>query len=163
MKRMMKLLLVFVMAAALTACGAKKEPAAGILEGKEEPPAATTEETEETPAATIDAQKEAPFATVEAADGFHNAGYVEIISGAEASAEYTFTAEDSEAVEWLIYILDEAFEDGFRYIAQAAEPALVGDGTLFVDAGKYVYVYCSANEFTTGVVNENAKLNITVK
>lgn len=32
-----------------------------------------------------------------------------------------------------------------------------------VNAGQFVYVYCSANEFTTGVPDENAKLNITVK
>ena len=34
---------------------------------------------------------------------------------------------------------------------------------VFVNEGKYVYVYCSANEFTTGVVDEDAKLNVTVK
>ena len=66
-------------------------------------------------------------------------------------------------MEWSVYVLDQAFDEGFRYIKQVAEPALVGDGTIFIDEGLYVYVYCSANEFTTGVADETAKLNVTVK
>ena len=75
--------------------------------------------------------------------------------------EYIFTSENSEAVEWSIYILDEAFDDSLKYIKQVSEPVLRGDGTIFIDKGKYVYVYCSANEFTTGIVDEKAKLKIT--
>ena len=66
-------------------------------------------------------------------------------------------------MEWSVYVLDEAFEDGYRYIAQFTEPVLIGDGIISVDAGQYVYVYCSVNEFTAEVADENAKLNITVK
>ena len=55
-----------------------------------------------------------------------------------------------------------ADEDSFRYIKQFTEPVLLGDGTIFIDKGKYVYVYCSANEFTTGVADENAKLKVSV-
>lgn len=109
------------------------------------------------------AKKETPSAVIEAKNCFSDAGFVEFISGAEKSAEYAFTAKDSEAVEWRVYVFDEAFDDGFRYIAQAAEPILVGDGTISVEAGQFVYVYCSANEFTTGVIDENAKLNIIEK
>ena len=81
----------------------------------------------------------------------------------EESSEYTFTAESSKDVEWLVYILDEAFDDSFKYIKQIREPDLRSDGTIFIDKGQYVYVYCSANEFTTGVVDKDAKLNVTVK
>ena len=109
------------------------------------------------------ANKETTVTTIAAKDCYGNAGYTEFVAGAEQSAVYTFTAEQSEEVEWSIYVLDDAFDDGYRYIAQAAEPALVGDGTIPVDAGQYVYIYCSANEFTTDAADEKAKLNITVE
>ena len=104
-----------------------------------------------------------PFAIIEAKDCYQNAGYLEFISGAETFAEYTFTAENSETIKWQIYVFDEAFDDGFRYISQAAEPILIGDGTISVDEGQYVYIYCSANEFTSIVTDENAKRYITIK
>ena len=107
--------------------------------------------------------EEKTFAIIEAKDCFDDAGFVELIAGTKESAEYTFTSENSDAVEWRVYILDQVFDEGFRYISQVAKPALVGDGTIFIDEGLYVYVYCSANEFTTGIVDENARLNITVK
>ena len=103
------------------------------------------------------------FATVLAKDCYGSAGYTELIAGAEKSAVYNFTAENSADVEWSVYVLNEAFEDGYRYIAQFTEPVLIGDGIISVDAGQYVYVYCSVNEFTAEVADENAKLNITVK
>ena len=141
MKKLIALLLALAMLTVLGAC------------------AATAEE----PAATVAEKEETIFAIIEAKNCFYDAGYVELIAGAEATAEYTFTAENSEAVEWQVYVLDEAFDDGFRYIAQFTDPVLVGDGTVSVNAGQYVYLYCSANEFTTGVVDENAKIVITVK
>lgn len=103
------------------------------------------------------------FATVLAKDCYGSAGYTELIAGAEKSAVYNFTAENSADVEWSVYVLDEAFEDGYRYIAQFTEPVLIGDGIISVDAGQYVYIYCSVNEFTAEAADENAKLNITVK
>ena len=107
--------------------------------------------------------KEQSFATLEAKNCYENAGYTELIAGAEKSAEYTFTAENSEITEWSVYVFDESFDDGFRYIAQAAEPVLVGNGKISVNEGQFVYVYCSTNEFTATVADENAKLNVTVK
>ena len=140
MIKLIALVLAFVMVTALVACAETQEPAATVAE-----------------------KEETPFAVIEAKNCFYDAGYVEFIAGAEKAAEYTFTAENSEAVEWQVYVLDEAFEDGFRYIAQFTDPVLVGDGTVPVNAGQYVYLYCSANEFTTGVVDEQAKLVVTVK
>ena len=141
MRKTFILLLAFIMIAALAACGA----------------------VETKPLESTETEEEKIFTIIEAKDCFYDAGFVELISGTTESSEYTFTAENSNAVEWCVYTFDQAFEDGFRYIKQAAEPVLVGDGTIFIDAGQYVYVYCSANEFTTGVVDKNAKLNITVK
>ena len=146
MRKTFAFLLVLVMMVAMTACGAT-----------ETKPTETTAPYEETTAAA----EEKIFTILEAKDCFDDAGFVELI--ATEAAEYTFTAEDSGAVEWHIYVLDEAFEEGFRHIKQYTEPVLLGDGTIFLDAGKYIYVYCSANEFTTGIVDENAKLNITLK
>ena len=137
MKKIIAFLLALVMVSTLAACGAKEEE-------------------------TFEA-KEVIFAVIEAKNCFYDAGYVELIAGAKKPAAYTFTAENSEALQWQVYVLDEAFEEGFRYIAQAAEPVLVGDGKVSVEPGQFVYVYCSANEFTTGVVDENAKLKVTVE
>ena len=155
MKKRIGLFLVFAMMMAFAACGAKEEPVV-TLETTEATTVATTEAATEAPAETV-------FATIEAKNCFYDAGFVELIDGASESAVYTFTAEDSNAVEWWIYVMDESFEEGFRYIKQVAEPVLKGDGEVFVEAGKFVYVYCSANEFTTGVADENAKLKVTAK
>ena len=109
------------------------------------------------------AEETKTIAVIEAKNCFYDAGYVEFVAGAEEAEEYTFTAENSEGVQWRVYVLDQVFDEGFRYIAQAAEPVLVGDGKISVEPGQFVYVYCSANEFTTGVADENAKLNVTVE
>ena len=168
MKKVIVWLFVFVMAMTLAACGVMEAILPTTITMVEAENQETTEvieaedETQETTEVT-EAIEEMPFAVIEAKDGFHDAGFVELIAGAEAAAAYTFTAENSEAVEWWVYVLDESFEEGFRYIKQVAEPVLVGDGTISVEAGQYVYVYCSANEFTTGEIDENAKLNITVE
>jgi hypothetical protein len=113
--------------------------------------------------AACGANEEKSFATVNAKDCFGGAGYIEFIAGVEEAVELIFTAENSEAVEWSVYVFDEAFDDGFRYISQAADPVLVGDGTVSVEAGQFVYIYCSVNEFTADAPDENAKLNITQK
>ena len=162
MKRFIFILLAFTML--LTACGVKEETTVSTTAAEAETTAATedTEATESTEAVET-TEAEAVFATIEAKDCYSNAGYVEFISGAEESAEYSFTAVDSEKVQWRVYLLDESFEEGFRYISQAAEPALEGDGTVAVAEGQFVYVYCSVNEFTEDVPDEIAKLEITVK
>ena len=114
--------------------------------------------------AACGANEEKSFATVTAKGCFGDAGYIQFFKdGVEEATELTFTAENSEAVEWSVYVFDEAFADGFRYISQAAEPVLVGDGTVSVEAGQFVYIYCSVNEFTADAPDENAKLNITQK
>ena len=114
--------------------------------------------------AACGAKEEKSFATIAAKDCFGEAGYIQLFKdGADKAAELTFTAENSEAVEWSVYVFDEAFADGFRYISQAAEPVLVGGGTVSVKAGQFVYVYCSVNEFTADSPDENSKLNVKLK
>ena len=113
--------------------------------------------------AACGANDEESFEAINAKDCFMEAGYIEYIAGAEKDCDITFAAENSEAVEWSVYVFDEAFADGFRYISQAAEPVLVGDGTVSVKAGQFVYVHCSVNEFTADSSDENAKLNVAVK
>ena len=114
--------------------------------------------------AACGANDEESFVTITAKGCFGDAGYVQLYKdGVSESCELTFTAEDSENVEWSVYVLDEEFEDGFRYIAQSAEPVIVGDGTISVEEGQFVYIYCSVNEFTADSPDENAKLNITKK
>ena len=147
MKRFAVILLAFAMIMSLTACSEKEEITTTSI----------PEETTKTTAAEV------PFTVIEAKDCYNNAGYVEFISGAERPAEYTFTAENSDTVKWRVYIFDEAFDEGFRYISQVAEPVLDGDGKVSVDEGQFVYVYCSVNEFTEDAPDEHAKLEVAVK
>ena len=113
--------------------------------------------------AACNSRTEKPFAVITAQDCYENAGYIELIAGAEKSDEYIFTAENSAAVDWSIYVFDQEFDEGFRFIAQAAAPVLVGDGEISVAAGQFVYVYCSENEFTADAPNGDAKLKVTMK
>ena len=161
MKKSFIVLLALVMIAALVACGAKEnEPTDPTVTQVEQTSEATTEEATD---AVAEEDEPGIFTTVEAKDCFNNAGFVELIDGATDAAEFIFASEESDAVEWSVYVFDEAFEDGFRYIKQAADPVLVGDGTVSVDVGQYVYVYCSVNEFTADAADENARVNVLVK
>ena len=156
MKKGFIILLALVMIAALVACGAKENEPTEPDAYEEQTPEVTTE-------AVAEEDEPSIFTTIEAKDCFNNAGFVELIDGATDAAEFIFASEDSDAVEWSVYVFDEAFEDGYRYIKQAAEPVLVGDGTVSVEVGQYVYVYCSVNEFTADAADENARVNVLVK
>ena len=160
MKKGLIILLALVMIAALVACGAKEnEPTEPDVYEEQ-----TSEViTEESTAAVAEEDEPSIFTTIEAKDCFNNAGSVELIDGATDAAEFIFASEESDAVEWSVYVFDEAFEDGYRFIKQAADPVLVGDGTVSVEVGQYVYVYCSVNEFTADAADENARVNVLVK
>lgn len=108
--------------------------------------------------------EEVPFATLYAKDfEFSEGGYKVLIPGAAEAATYSFTSENSDGIVWKVYVFDEEFPDGLRYITHAAEPVLVGDGDVPVTAGQFVYVHCSAHGTTTVCTDENVKLIITVK
>ena len=131
MKKALSLVLILLCAALLFTACGKAEPA--------------TEETE--------------VMLISCADGYDNAGFVGF--EAEQTGTYTFTAQGGEGIEWAVYLFDEEFSDGPRYISQAAEPLLTEDGSLTVEAGKFLYVYCSANAFTDLAADSDAKLLVT--
>ena len=86
--------------------------------------------------------------------------YYELIT--EKSGTYSFSAKSSSE-EWEVYIFDEEFKDGWRYISQASTPVLKGDGEIEIAEGKYVYIYCPINAFTSEYPDEKAYLEISVK
>ena len=87
--------------------------------------------------------------------------YYELV--AEKSGTYSFSAKASSEGEWEVYIFDEEFKDGWRYISQASAPALRGDGTIEITKGKYVYIYCPINAFTSEYPDEKAYLEISLR
>ncbi len=108
---------------------------------------------------SADSAKETEVILISCADGYDNAGFVGF--EAEQTGTYTFTAQGGEGIEWAVYLFDEEFSDGPRYISQAAEPILTEDGSLTAEAGKFIYVYCSANAFTDLAPDSDAKLLVT--
>ena len=78
----------------------------------------------------------------------------------DRTATYSFKSS-SEDVNWKIFILDEPFTDAARYLPQSRTADLDGDGTLEIAEGKYVYVYCGVNSFTTDAPSD-ATLTIDI-
>ncbi|MCD8366556.1 MAG: hypothetical protein LUC48_00805 [Clostridiales bacterium] len=73
---------------------------------------------------------------------------------ATESGTYSFTiqnAEGSEDVTWEVYVLDEAFDEAPRYLRQAQEPSLTGEGSLEITGGSWVYCFCSVNSYTNAL------------
>lgn len=97
-----------------------------------------------------------PF-TVTAKDGFESAGTSAYFC--DTAEKYLFRSSTDD-VTWKVFVLDKPFEDGVRYLTQSEIPALVGDGVIKIANGKYVYVVCSENGFTTDEPSD-AKLEIT--
>ena len=64
---------------------------------------------------------------------------------AEKDQSYTVTCDGDAS--WSIYVRDEAFEEATRYLEQAEEPVLTGEGIFTVSEGQYVYCLCSENAF----------------
>lgn len=97
-----------------------------------------------------------PF-TVTSKDGFESSGTTAYFC--DTAEKYVFRGDDDD-VQWSVYVLDEPFEDGVRYLTQAQTPALVGDGVLKIESGKYVYIVCDESAFTDDEPSD-AKLEIT--
>lgn len=74
---------------------------------------------------------------------------------------YTFTDPviDSD-LYWDIYVLDEQFRDGVRFIKQAHEPSGQTPLTVNLKAGQWVYCFCSRDAFTSAE-KIDCKLTIT--
>ena len=90
---------------------------------------------------------------VTAKESFDNFGVTEFVC--DASETYSFTKSDDDTT-WKVFVLDEKFADGARYLPQAEEPALEGDGTLKIEEGKYIYILCSESSFTGDAATDAA-------
>lgn len=60
---------------------------------------------------------------------------------------YTFSHSGNDDVPWNVYILDEEFTDGIRYLYSNYEPDGVTEFTTDLKAGQYVYLICTENEW----------------
>lgn len=70
----------------------------------------------------------------------------------ETGMFFAYTSNPDITLE--IYVLDEEFQDGLRYIPQAYEPAAIDDAIISVDEGQWIYIYCSDNSYTTSEPSE---------
>lgn len=61
---------------------------------------------------------------------------------------------DAGEVVWSFYVLDEPFDDAIRYLPQAYDSVLEGDGSFEVTQGQYVYCLCNINPFTADEIPE---------
>ena len=153
--------LVFAMAVGLAACA--KKPSSNAL--NTEPPVSTNtqdpnsvhkDETSDGGAKQTESIQDGGHVigpagpstyVVKSEDGFYSSGFTCFKPGKNATLEVEF--DDSEgAVEWGVYVLDKEFTDAQRYILSAYEPTLTENGTIDVQAGQFVYVYCSVNAFS---------------
>ena len=159
MKKIIAMLLSLCLVLAFAACSQKEEPSS-----EPEEPTPASEETVQ-PTDSEDGKEEewdweegitGEKMTITNEDGFDQAGYVEIPT--EKLGRYYFKANEASKngnVTWTVYVMDEKFEDSYRYIPQAVEGAsLEGDGYLDLEPGKYIYLYCSENGFTLASKSE---------
>ena len=79
---------------------------------------------------------------------------------------YKFQCEPSDKkAYWDVYVLDEPFEDAFRYLSSAYTPALKAtneSNTIKLKKGQYVYCICSENSFTDEGTSDNFKCPLTI-
>lgn len=61
---------------------------------------------------------------------------------------YSFKHSGNDDVAWNVYILDEEFTDGIRYLYSNYTPDGVTEFTADLKAGQYVYLICTQNEWT---------------
>lgn len=83
---------------------------------------------------------------VTAKDGFDSSGFTSFVC--DTSADYAFISDD-EDVSWSVFILDAPFDDALRYINQSHQPDLTGNGIINIKKGRFIYIYCSSNGFTS--------------
>ena len=168
MKKIIALMLALAICLAFAGCNfksAENDPEPTISEEPSNAPEGeavvepeTENNEEETPATDVLIINSEPY-VIDVERGFENAGFTELY--VDYDGTFTFTAKDSENVEWSVYVLDEKFEDNARFIPQAFEAALVGDGTLEIKAGQYLYVCCSVSSFTADEVIEGPTYEIS--
>ncbi|MGN0695651.1 MAG: hypothetical protein ACI4J5_02675 [Oscillospiraceae bacterium] len=67
----------------------------------------------------------------------------------EKDGSYTFKHSGNDDTPWNIYILDEEFTDGTRYLYSNYTPDGVTEFTADLKAGQFVYFICTENEWTS--------------
>ena len=138
MKKILAAVLCAVLAisclAVLSACGNKDAETTEITETNE-----ITEATESAEAGRRMIISSEPV-VITAKESFDNAGVTELIC--DATETYSFTKSDDDTT-WKVFVLDEKFADGARYLAQAQAPALEGDGTLTIEESLVMWMTLS--------------------
>ena len=81
-----------------------------------------------------------------ASDLFDGYGYTHY--QCDKTGVYDFAAVNSDGITWEVYLLDAEFNDAERFIPQVYPCALQGDGSLAVNEGQWIYVYCPCNSWT---------------
>ncbi|GEM_PF-4783564 len=83
---------------------------------------------------------------VDAKDCWEGYGFAEFTC--VVSGTYELVAKGDEDIEWKVFVLDEPFDDALRYLPQANEAALVGEGEVEIAEGQEIYIQCSYNSYT---------------
>ena len=143
MKKNAILIVILAVSLLLAACGSKVPKP---VEGYDIVLVTDSPEKESGSQQNTDTEKKTEVSTVKAADLFSGYGYCHQLCA--ESGYYRFTPVNSQGVVWQVYVLDQEFKDAERYIPHAYDEVLEGGGVIYIDSGKWIYVYCSCNEWT---------------
>lgn len=67
----------------------------------------------------------------------------------EKDGKYTVKHTGNDDIPWQVYILDEEFTDGLRYLYSNYDPDGVTECTVELKAGQYLYLICVENEWNS--------------
>ncbi len=103
---------------------------------------------------------EGPYCFRPTADGTYH--FSAITADAFVGEEYDYA---SDTITWDVYVLEEEFDDAWRFLGQAYYPAILelnGSVDLTLKAGEYVYCVCSLNAFSgSAAPDDSGVLTIT--
>ncbi len=127
------------------------------------------------PAETVIEAVGSPLAFVDAADVYGDGCYsfqaeqdgtVTVSNTVQEDFDFSSIEYEYEPGQplWSFYVMDEEFVDAPRYLHQASESVLEGDGSFEVKSGQYVYCCCTINGFTANEIPpEVCVLSLTVE
>ncbi|MCD7887294.1 MAG: hypothetical protein LUG44_06715 [Clostridiales bacterium] len=110
-----------------------------------------------------EAQADTSTVTIDAAEAYDSSAFSFRAAQSGTYQAVSVTAEgfspadvgcDAEEVAWSFYVLDEPFDDAVRYLPQACDSVLEGDGSFEVEQGQYVYCLCNVSAFTADEMPE---------